>query len=81
MFEPGPETSTVCCAHALLAYDYGTVQRPRRLRVQPDFLFSRPDLDPVGQRLMGQTVKVQQLWEYLFDCGFARIRVCNIFPE
>jgi hypothetical protein len=52
-----------------------------KLRVQPDFFLPRPDLYPVGEGLMGQTLKVKQLWYYLLDCGFAGIRVCNILAE
>ena len=52
-----------------------------KLRVQPDFFLPRPNLYPVCKGLMGQTVKVKQLWYYLFDSGFAGIRVCNILAE
>jgi hypothetical protein len=52
-----------------------------KLWVQPDFFFPRPDLYPVGEGLMGQTLKVKQLWYYLLDSGFAGIRVCNILAE
>jgi hypothetical protein len=56
-------------------------RRRRLLRVQPDFFLPRPDLYPVGEGVMGQTLKVKQLGYYLLDCGFAGIRVCNILAE
>ena len=51
------------------------------LRVQPGLFSPWPDLYPVCEGLMGQTVKLKQFWYYLLDSGFAGIRVCNILAE
>jgi hypothetical protein len=51
------------------------------LRVQPDFFLPRLDLYPICEGLMGQTMKVKQLWYYLLDSGFTGIRVCDILGE